>query len=355
MQNPADAFLPHVAGERQLHSGVEMFVFGGVRKLPRDHRRIEAQAQSVRDGRQRQRLGGQVVSREQIAGPCSGAAGGNQPARHGVGKRWRARYFDDNGKEYTQHFERKTDAKQWLAGVSASMVTGTYTAPEAGRVTVGATYASWSAAQAHISAKTAATRRSTWGSRVEPRWGHVAVVDVKTSAARAWVAQLVADGVGVPGIETCFGLLRQIMGAAVEDRAIPRNPTTGVKLPKRQHADRGYLSHRQLATLADAVERDGIVVRFPAYTGLRYGEMAALRVADFDMLRRRVNVSRSVTDAAGAGLVWSTPKTWERRSVPFPAALADDLAALMVGKGRDDLVSGDQRGGGADANESENG
>jgi integrase len=38
------------------------------------------------------------------------------------------------------------------------------------------------------------------------------------------------------------------------------------------------------------------------------------------------------------GLVWSTPKSWERRSVPFPAALADELSALMVGKGRDDLV-----------------
>jgi integrase len=85
------------------------------------------------------------------------------------------------------------------------------------------------------------------------------------------------------------------------------------------------------------------VVRFLAYTGLRWGEMAALRVQDFDMLRRRVNVSRSVTESGG--LVWSTPKTWERRSVPFPAALADELAALMVGKGRDELVFTDLRGG----------
>jgi integrase len=61
------------------------------------------------------------------------------------------------------------------------------------------------------------------------------------------------------------------------------------------------------------------------------------------MLRRRVNVSRSVTESGG--LVWSTPKTHERRSVPFPASLADELAALMVGKGRDALVFADQRGG----------
>ena len=170
----------------------------------------------------------------------------------------------------------------------------------------------------------------------------MAVVDVKTSAVRAWVAKMVADEVGVATIENAFGVLRQVLGAAVEDRRIPRNPCDGVKLPKRQHADRGYLTHAQVAALADAVDRQPEVVRFLAYTGLRWGEMAALRVCDFDMLRRRVNVSRSVTESGG--LVWSTPKTWERRSVPFPAALADELAALMVGKGRDELVFTDLRG-----------
>ena len=44
------------------------------------------------------------------------------------------------------------------------------------------------------------------------------------------------------------------------------------------------------------------------------------------MVRRRVNVSRSVTESGG--LIWGTPKTWERRSVPFPAVLVDGLAAL---------------------------
>jgi hypothetical protein len=70
--------------------------------------------------------------------------------------------------------------------------------------------------------------------------------------------------------------------------------------------------------------------------------MAGLRVQDFDMLRRRANVSRSVTESGG--LAWNTPKSWERQSVPFPAVLCDELAALMVGKGRDDLVFTDERG-----------
>ncbi|WP_166906250.1 site-specific integrase [Mycobacterium sp. DL440] len=84
----------------------------------------------------------------------------------------------------------------------------------------------------------------------------------------------------------------------------PRNPCDGVKLPKRQHSDRGYLRpHGQVVALASAVARDSLVVRFLAYAGLRWGEMAALRVQDFDMLRRRVNVSRSVTESGG--LVWT--------------------------------------------------
>lgn len=265
-------------------------------------------------------------------------------ATHGKKNRWRARYVDDQGREHTKAFARKADAQAWLDNdVTAKFANGTYVAPQAGRVTVATVYASWSTAQGHISPKTAATRRSAWSSRVEPRWGDVAVVDVKTAAIRAWVSKMVTEGVGAPTIENAFGLLRQVLGAAVEDSRIPRNPCEGVSLPKRKHADRGYLTHAQVATLAGAVDRHPEVVRFLAYTGLRWGEMAALRVQDFDMLRRRVNVSRSVTESGG--LVWSTPKTWERRSVPFPAALADGLAALMVGKARDALVFTDLRGG----------
>ncbi len=274
------------------------------------------------------------------------AAGDSQTvptAQDGTGMRWRARYVDDDGREHSKRFARKIDAQQWLDGITAQFVTGSYTPPDAGRATVSAVYATWSSAQGHISAKTALTRRSAWNKYVAPQWGDTAVVEVKTSAVRTWVAQLIAAEVGVATIENAFGLLRQILSAALEDNRIPRNPCHGVRLPKRKHPDRGYLSHAQVAALAAAVDRHPEVVRLLAYTGLRWGEMAALRVCDFDMLRRRVNVSRSVTEASR--LVWGTPKTWERRSVPFPASLADELAALMVGKGRHDLVFTNLRGG----------
>lgn len=127
---------------------------------------------------------------------------------NGRGKRWRARYVDDEGRQHAKSFDRKADAQIWLDNeITPAPATGSYVPPDAGLVSVGAVYASWSAAQAHIAAKTAQTRRNVRKSRVEPQWGHVAVADVRTAAIRSWVAKLAAEGVGVPTIENAFGVL----------------------------------------------------------------------------------------------------------------------------------------------------
>ena len=147
-------------------------------------------------------------------------------SEHARGLRWRARYVDDEGRERSKMFDRKADAQAWLNKITAKLATGSYVSPEAGRITVADVYAAWSAAQGHISAKTKTTRRNVWNSRVQTRWGALAVVDVKTSAVKSWVAAMVADGAGVPTIENAFGVLRQVMGAALEDNRIARNPVT---------------------------------------------------------------------------------------------------------------------------------
>ena len=171
--------------------------------------------------------------------------------RHGVGLRWRARYVDDGGRERSKQFARKIDAQRWLDNdVTARLASGTYIDPDAGRVTVAAVYESWSKTQGHIKERTIATRQGAWVNRVSPVFGDMSVVEVKPSAVRGWVAKMVADELGVATIENAFGVLRQVMGAALEDNRIARNPCDGVKLPKRGHADRGYLTHAQVAALS---------------------------------------------------------------------------------------------------------
>jgi integrase len=72
--------------------------------------------------------------------------------------------------------------------------------------------------------------------------------------------------------------------------------------------------------------------------GRRWGELVALRVSRMDLLRRRIHVAESVTDVVDGRLDWGLPKNHERRWVPVPRFLVNDLAELVAGKANEDLV-----------------
>lgn len=85
---------------------------------------------------------------------------------------------------------------------------------------------------------------------------------------------------------------------------------------------------------------------FLAYTGVRFGELAALRVGRLDFLRRRAVIAESVT-LVRSEFVFGTPKGHERREVPIPLFLLDKLKEHVAGKKPGDLVFSGTRSGGA--------
>jgi integrase len=264
------------------------------------------------------------------------------------GRLWEVHYrTPENRATRKRGFRTKRDAESWRTSMEAAKQTGTYVAPSAGRVTVGQVGEQWKNARGHLKASTIANSETAWR-RVQARWGTTEVGKVRTAHVRSWVAQMVADGVGVESIENAYSCLRQVMATAVEDRRIAVNPCDKVKLPRRGNTHLDCLSHERVAALAAAVEARapgyGTVPRFIAYTGLRWNELAALRVKCVDLEGRRVQVLEGVTEVKGE-LVWGTPKTYERRTVPFPAFLSGELAALVKGKGPNDLVFTDSAGG----------
>ncbi len=79
------------------------------------------------------------------------------------------------------------------------------------------------------------------------------------------------------------------------------------------------------------------MIRLLAYTGLRFGELAALRVRRIDFLGSRLTVAESATEVGGQ-LLFGTPKTHQQRTVPLPAVLVESLARRCEGKLPDDLL-----------------
>lgn len=259
---------------------------------------------------------------------------GERTKLYGKGLQYRARYVDTAGNEHTKRFKYKADATGWLKEVT---VKGADIAPAvSGQWSVAQQYERW-IRKADIAETTQATRRHTWNAHVSEKWGQVEVTKVEPPDVKAWVADLKEAGVGVPTIENALGVLRMVLADALSDGRLLRNPCADVKAPKRTHKARAYLTHEQVEQLATAVGNDAIVVRLLAYTGLRWGELADLKVSSINTKRRRIAVDGSVAEVGGR-LVWKAPKDHERRSVPFPAFLADEISAAMKGKGQGDLL-----------------
>ena len=267
---------------------------------------------------------------------------GQRTKLYGKGKQYRARYIDSNGKEHTRRFKYKAEANEWLQQITRSGVD--IAPPVTGEWTVAQQYSLW-IRKADIAETTRVTRQHTWRAHISDKWGELQVTKVVPQDVKAWVADLVDAGIGVPTIENALGVLRMVLKDAVDDGRLIRNPCEGINAPRRQHRSRAYLNHQQVEQLALAAGEDqGLVIRLLAYTGLRWGELAALSVGSVDMLRRRLQITQAVAEADGR-LEWKSPKDHERHSVPFPAFLADELKRQMVGKGREDLLFSASKGG----------
>ncbi|MDR3664157.1 MAG: tyrosine-type recombinase/integrase [Mycobacterium sp.] len=205
---------------------------------------------------------------------------------------------------------------------------------------------------AHTKPSSQRSRESAWRVHVLPRWGKTRVSDIKATDVQAWIAQLSTNpttgrrkGVGLKAevIETCLTVLSGILDDAVTDRRIPANPLRDkLKIPARIERLHKYLTHEQVRALAGEAKHPQIVLTL-ACTGIRWGELAGLRVRHLDLLRRRISlVDNAVT--VGNRVVVGTLKGHHNRVVSMPGFVADALARVCAGKGRDELLWTDAKG-----------
>ena len=251
--------------------------------------------------------------------------------------RYRARYRDLGGRQHERRFLRKVDAQRWLDEATSAMVTRTWTAPERGRVTVAQWAERWLEAQTGIKPSTHYRYATLLHAHVLPAWGNHQLADVAHADVAAWVAQLRQRGSAPGTVRQAHRVFSLLLDLAVRDGRIPRNPAERVPLPRIVRGEPRFLTRDEVEVLADAAGEDGDVIRLLAYTGLRFGELTALRVRRVDFLRRRLTVAESATEVAGA-LVFGTPKTHQQRTVPMPAELVEPLAHRCEGKQPDDLL-----------------
>ncbi len=170
-----------------------------------------------------------------------------------------------------------------------------------------------------------------------PEFGDTALEEITVSWVDGFRARLVAEGrLSDRTINKFLVLLHGIFRRAQRVYGLPTNPAAAVeRQPVRRSGDFDVLTPDEVAAVTRAAEseQDAALYLTAAFTGLRLGELLALRWVDVDFAKRLVHVRRSFTHGA-VGL----PKSGRVRSVP----LIDDVARVLDGLSRRERFTGSE-------------
>lgn len=239
--------------------------------------------------------------------------------------RWRARYRDADGREHARHFTLKRDAQLWLDEIAASVLTGQYVDPRAGRAVWSTWVVGWMDAQAWVPG----TREAAETAVASVPWASKPIGAVKPSHVQAWVSGELKRGLAASTVRTRLNYVQMAFRAAVLDKVIPASPAAAVKAPRVRRADAAMklLDVEQVAAALDAAGDFRGFVAVCAFAGLRLGEAAGLQLRDVNFLRRTLTVARQVQGSTIKTAAIVEPKYGSERTIYVPDALLEILAA----------------------------
>lgn len=258
--------------------------------------------------------------------------------QHRSGRRrpWQVRYRDPAGQERARSFLKKVDANRFAVTVEADILRGEWTDPRLSKTTVAEWSERWYRTKSSLKPKTLVGYDSNLRVHVLSAFGDYELRHIDRMAVEEWVADLQASGLGPSAIRQARQVLNSIMKLAVEAGYLLVNPVTGVKAPRQNDREMLFLSAEEVERLAAAIQPPyATLVYLLAYGGLRWGEAVAVRRKRCQLLRSRVEVAESLTEARGR-LEFGTTKTHQRRMVVIPGFLRELLAAHLAAKVSDD-------------------
>ncbi|MGQ0846256.1 MAG: tyrosine-type recombinase/integrase [Sporichthyaceae bacterium] len=252
--------------------------------------------------------------------------------------RYLARWSDADGKrcQAEQTFESVSDARAFLATIKTDILRRTYRAPRQVTERLSEYGLHWIKTRPGIKDSTRHQYEIDFRRHIEPFLGERILDRIEPEAVRKWNATLAKNlrqelahtgRDGAATVARAYRLLRSILQTAVDDELLVRNPCKISGAGEARSTERPVLRVEEIAALADEVPahyRAFVIVA--AFSGLRAGELAALRLMDLDLGDApSVRVSRRLYRVAGEVTIDSPKSTRGFRTVPIPGFVADEL------------------------------
>ncbi|MDH2391262.1 tyrosine-type recombinase/integrase [Streptomyces sp. HNM0663] len=258
--------------------------------------------------------------------------------------RWRVRWYGPDGKPKAKTFQKMPQAEAEKRAIEERLEKGTYRDPKQGKVQFSDIAEEWFESLRKQGERTRNDYRELLDLYVIPKWGEHRVASIAWEDVSDWVNELCSQ----PGkrggklsparIAKIYLVFGMVMKRAVQSGKIPSSPATDHELPPiGDDGEHVYLSHEQLAGLAEAAGEYRTLILVLGYCGIRWGEATALEVARVQLDTRRLRIVQAHTRVKG-GMKIGPVKNHERRSAPVLASLVEDLRPLTHKRKRDDLL-----------------
>ncbi len=196
------------------------------------------------------------------------------------------------------------------------------------RTTVAAYLATW------LESKKGNLRAETWRRyedmvrlHLVPQLGRNALVKLQPADLRE-AYDAIAKNVSGTTVHHCHGVLHVALRDAEREGLVSRNVASLVTAPRRTTGEQRYLGPAEARQLLDAAKGHALEAFFvlALTSGLRLGELQALRWTDLELQRQRVRVTRTLTTMRGGEPTFGPPKTQKsRRTVWLTAGACEAL------------------------------
>lgn len=192
---------------------------------------------------------------------------------------------------------------------------------------------------------TYALYRQNLDNHLIPALGHIQLHRLTTDQVQSLCADKLRNGFRSGTVRLMYRILHVALKDAVRKKRLALNVCDAVDLPRLIQHEIQPLTMEQAQTLLDTARQGRLecLLTVAIATGMRLGELLALRWSEVDLTNRILQVRHTVNRIKGFGITESEPKTESsKRSIILPLFVIDTLVQHRASQNEARIIAGAQ-------------
>ena len=187
-------------------------------------------------------------------------------------------------------------------------------------------------ASGNVSPKTVERYRGIIGKQINPNIGKRPIQKLRAVDLQELYAKLLRDGLAPRTVGHVHRLLHRALGHAATWGVVQQNVASLVSPPRVNAIEIEIIREDEIKVVLDKLRGRPLymIATLGLATGMRRGELLALRWQDVDLDGGKLRIERSLEQTKAGGLRFKSPKTRRgRRTITIPTSIAAELRAHL--------------------------